>query len=96
MQTHILLAPVISEKSMRLAQDGSYTFFVEVLATKGQIIETIEQAFKVNVTSIKTVGVAGERKRTGKKRTASVEKKKKKAIVTLKKGQKIALFDTQE
>jgi len=95
MNTSIILAPVISEKSMQLAQNGSYTFLVDTLATKGQISGAIEDAFKVNIISIKTVTVAGARKRTGKKRIEVVGKRRKKAIVSLKKGQKIDLFDVQ-
>ena len=50
----ILLRPVISEKSLRLADDGKYTFVVAPDAHKTQIRQAIEATFNVKVTGVNT------------------------------------------
>lgn len=97
MNAYILRAPVITEKSMFKAQSQRvYTFYVDPTSTKQQITETVEKTFGVNVIDIRTSQVAGKIKRTGKKRMATQTARRKKAMVTLKEGQNIALFDVQE
>lgn len=100
MNQFILKKPIITEKSYALAQNrNAYTFEVALHATKGQIREAIESTFKVNVTAVRTTRVAGKIVRTGAKRQELRMPDRKKAIVSLKKDQKIALFDidtTQE
>ncbi len=89
------IEPVISEKSMRLAGEGKYTFRVERNMNKFQIRELIEKIFGVNVTRIWTVKVPGETKRTAKGRKKIILPGKK-AIVTLKEKEKIDLFETKK
>jgi len=97
MNPYIVIKPVITEKSLRLANvDNTYTFVVQRTANKNQIIESIEQLFSVNVNSIRTIVNQKENKRTGKKRMAVTTGKTKKALVTLKMGQSIDLFDISE
>jgi large subunit ribosomal protein L23 len=90
----ILKAPIITEKSMILANAGCYTFEVELAATKGQIAAEVATQFKVQVTGVKTMRIKGRTKRVGKKRVEVQLSPWKKAIVKLKKDQKIALFET--
>jgi large subunit ribosomal protein L23 len=86
------LEPVITEKSLNLAKEGKYTFRVARNTTKHQVKKLIEDAFGVNVTSVKTIKEAGENRKTlmGRKRVITSGKK---SIVTLKEKQKIDLFE---
>ena len=86
----VLLAPVISEKSYGLIDSGQYTFIVLPEANKTQIKAAIEKLFKKTVVAVNTCNYAGKKKR---ERTAAFGRKAdwKKAIVTLKAGEKIDL-----
>jgi large subunit ribosomal protein L23 len=90
----ILLGPVISEKSMSEASRGRYTFKVFSAAGKNDIRKAVEDKFKVNVLKISTVTIKGRSSRTGIRRVEKTKQPFKKAMVTLKTGQKIALFDS--
>jgi large subunit ribosomal protein L23 len=97
MNAHILKRPVITEKTLFLANTtNAYTFEVDPTATKTQIAETVEKLFDVKVTGISTVMRGRSLQRTGKRRLRTLVPRKKKAIVTLAKGQSIALFDISE
>lgn len=77
----ILLAPVISEKSYGLIEEGTYTFLVHPDSNKTQIKIAVEKVFGVKVTSVNTANRQGKRKRT---RTGFGQRKStKRAIVTL-------------
>jgi large subunit ribosomal protein L23 len=90
----VILGPIISEKSMNDASKGRYTFKVTVKAGKADIKKAVEEKFKVNAVKISTVTVKGRTVRAGIKRTEITRSPFKKAIVTVKAGQKIAIFDT--
>jgi large subunit ribosomal protein L23 len=90
---HVLLGPVITEKSMSEASKGRFTFSVSYSSTKHEIKKAIEEQFKVNVIKISTVVIKGRSLRTGIRRVERVKNPFKKASVTLKAGQKIGLFD---
>lgn len=95
MPTQIIRKPVITEKSLLLANTQNvYTFEVERNANKNQIKEAIETMYQVNVEAVRTVRRHRVRKNTGRKRLKSVSAQTKKALVTLKSGQTIGLFDT--
>ena len=97
MNPYIVIKPVITEKSLRLANvDNTYTFVVQTTANKDQIKETVEKLFTVAVASIRTIVNQKEIKRTGRKRKSVLTGKTKKALVTLKKGHAIDLFDLSE
>lgn len=97
MQTDIvIIRPIISEKSMLLAQNGIYTFEVAKTANKNQIGQAIEKSFKVSVINIATGVIKGKEKRFGSKRSPKKMTDGKKAMVTVKKGDKIDLFDIKE
>ena len=82
----IILAPIISEKSMDDAANKKYTFKVATNATKYDIKSAVEAAFEVEVINVNTSNFDGKLKRQGKYvgRTAAY----KKAIVTLSESSK--------
>ena len=85
----IIIAPVITEKSMLERQNNVYTFKVSKSATKDEIKFAVEEAFKVNVKSVNTLNTKAKRRRVGK--YAGKTKTYKKAIVTLAEGSQIDL-----
>lgn len=94
MNAFIIKKPIITEKSLALANsDNVYTFRVATNANKNNIKVAIETLYKVDVVAVNTVMNQPEMKKTGKKRLATKQPKKKKAFVTIKDGQTIDLFD---
>lgn len=86
----ILLAPVVSEKSYSLLDEGKYTFLVDPRANKTEIRIAIEKIFDVKVTSVNTINRQGKSRRT---RTGTGRRKDtKRAIVTLRDGDTIDIF----
>jgi len=86
----VLLAPVISEKSYGLLDENKYTFDVHLLANKTQIKIAVEKVFNVKVTSVNTLNRPGKRKRT---RSGFGQRKSiKRAVVTLRAGDRIDVF----
>jgi len=87
-----IVRPLITEKSSAAYQDrGEYTFEVHPDATKPQIRSAIEQLFGVKVTGVWTSNVRGKEKRMGK--TVGHRPNWKKAIVTLRDGDTIEIFE---
>lgn len=89
----MLLIPVITEKSMADAKQGKFTFKTPAAVRKFALRKAVEKAFGVNVTALSTTIVKGRSKRVGKKRQEKQIQPWKKAIVQVKSGQKIAIFD---
>ena len=89
----IIIAPVITEKSMKDAAIGRYTFKVAQAANKPFIRAAIEEKFKVKVLKTFVSLVKGRTDRRGIKREEFVKSAWKKATVQLAKDQKIGLFD---
>jgi large subunit ribosomal protein L23 len=89
----VILSPRITEKAMANSLIQQYTFTVHAGATKTQIRHAIEEIFKVNVTKINTVNVRGKSRSSQRRgaRTSGKTSDFKKAVVTLKPGQKIEL-----
>ncbi len=89
----VILSPRITEKAMSKALETQYTFTVRPDATKTQIRHAVELIFKVNVVRVNTVNVRGKARSfaRGRVRTSGRRSDYKKAIVTLKSGQKIEL-----
>lgn len=83
---------LMTEKTVRLNESGCYAFEVARTATKNQIRQAIESLFDVKVQSVNTLIM---RSKTKLNRRGQLVKptKWKKALVTLKEGQKIALFE---
>ncbi|MEI2776785.1 MAG: 50S ribosomal protein L23 [Tetrasphaera sp.] len=80
----ILIAPVVSEKSYGLLEEGKYTFIVDPRANKTEIKIAIESIFGVKVDSVHTMNRPGKARRT--RFGAGKRKDTKRAIVTLREG----------
>jgi len=87
----ILRKPIITEKSTEMQEGGRYTFEVAPRANKYQIRHAVEEAFDVSVIRVNTMTVRGKTRRYGP-RIAS-RPAWKKAIVTLKAGDTITIFE---
>lgn len=89
----IIIAPMITEKSMAGTAFNQYTFEVRRDATKTQIRHAVAAIFKVEVLAVNTVNVGGKKKNFARRgvRTHGTQPDWKKAVVTLKAGQKIEL-----
>ncbi|HSN47533.1 MAG TPA: 50S ribosomal protein L23 [Flavobacterium sp.] len=93
----ILVRPLITEKMTNIsaAQAGKYGFLVSPKANKIEIKKAIEKKFDVHVVDVRTINHPGKIKSQFRKsgkfegRTA----RSKKAIITLKEGEKIELFE---
>ena len=85
----IIIAPVITEKSMAERANNVYVFKVVNTATKDEIKRAIEEAFKVEVEKVNTLNTKSKRRRVGK--YSGRTKTYKKAIVTVKDGSSIEL-----
>ena len=92
---NIFVKPIITEKTMSLASQGKFSFVVENNATKPKIRAAAKLVFGVDAIDIKTVIVKGSSVRVGKTRAFKKSSDWKKAVLTLKSGQKIDLFDIQ-
>lgn len=80
----VVIAPVVSEKSYGLIDEGKYTFLVDPRSNKSEIKNAVEAIFNVKVDSVNTINRAGKRKRT--KFGWGARKATKRAIITLKDG----------
>jgi len=87
----VIRRPLITEKGTVLQEQGKYLFEVNRDANKRQIKEAVEKAFKVKVTTVNVINVTGENKRVGRKMITTPAWKK--AVVTLKTGEKIQFFE---
>lgn len=87
-----MLKPLYTEKSLKLAKEGMYTFMVDKGANKMSLKAEIAKLFGVHVVTIKTITVKGESGRNARGSHYST-KPLKKAIVTLKDKEKIDLFE---
>lgn len=87
----IIIKPVVTEKSVDLMQENKYCFRVAKDANKIKIKNAIEEIFKVTVINVNTVNVHGKMKRMG--RTQGKTASWKKAVVTLREGDSIEVFE---
>ena len=87
----IIIKPVVTEKSVDLMQENKYSFKVAKDANKIEIKNAIEEIFKVTVVNVNTVNVHGKMKRMG--RTQGMTASWKKAVVTLREGDSIEVFE---
>lgn len=88
----VIKKPIFSEKSLKEAELGKYTFEVSKDANKRQIARAVEREYKVNVLSVRTIVSKGKRTRvrgTNRKKPSKIIKK---AIIQLQKDQKIPAF----
>lgn len=89
---YIIKRPIISEKSLLLANGGKFTFEIDPAATKLHVKQAITQFFGVSPVDVKTVVIRGKKRRVTGKRITFMSSDKKKAIITLPKGKSIPQF----
>ena len=87
----VLRRPLITEKNAMLQAQGKYAFEIAREANKPQIKQAVEKAFKVKVLAVNVMTVPGKTRRVGRQQVLTQSWKK--AIVTLKPGDKIELFE---
>ncbi|GJL79045.1 MAG: 50S ribosomal protein L23 [Nitrospinaceae bacterium] len=88
----VIQKPLVTEKSTQLQEDGNWVAFrVNPGANKIQIKKAIEKIFNVSVLQVNTVNVRGKSRRFG--RNIGVSKNWKKAMLRLKDGDKIEMFE---
>jgi large subunit ribosomal protein L23 len=88
----IIIAPVVSEKSYALIEQGVYTFKVDPRASKPEIRDAVESIWGVEVLKVNTLNRNGKRKRTRGTNRIGTRPDTKRAIVTLAAGE-IPLFE---
>jgi large subunit ribosomal protein L23 len=89
---HIVKRPLITEKSTRQKEEGNQiAFLVDPQANKIEIRQAVEKLFKVKVRRVHTMNLVGKRKRMG--RFFGWKSDWKKAIVTLREGDRIEFFE---
>ena len=89
----IVIKPLITEKSMADVVRGKYAFVVAKDASKAAIKAAIKAQFNVTVVSVATSVQKGKTQRVGVRRVEVDRASVKKATVTVKKGDKIGLFE---
>jgi len=88
----VIVRPVVSEKSIGQMQNtNKYTFIVNNKANKVEIKKAVEELFKVTVLNVNTLKVPSKKRRQG--RFQGLTSERKKAIVTLKDGDKIQVME---
>lgn len=95
MATHVLIKPIITEKSTRSGEKaGKYAFRVAKTANKIEIKKAVEAAYSVQVEDVNTQVNVGKKKMRQTKQGLAVGMKSsfKKAYVTIKKGESIDFF----
>jgi large subunit ribosomal protein L23 len=89
----ILIRPVVSEKTYKLMDTGTYVFVVDPRATKIDVRNAVEQAFNVKVTNVNTLNRKGKNTRNRRTGVTGAKPSTKRAIVTLRQGDTINLFE---
>ncbi|OGM29586.1 50S ribosomal protein L23 [Candidatus Woesebacteria bacterium RIFCSPHIGHO2_01_FULL_44_10] len=88
------LTPVLTEKSLGETKKGNFTFLTSPMATKYQVKNLVEKTFGVTVTDVRTLNMK-KRVTTNAKRKKKIIAAVKKAVVTLKEGDKIKVFEVK-
>jgi large subunit ribosomal protein L23 len=88
----VIIAPIVSEKSYSLIEQGVYTFQVDTKASKPEIRDAVEAIWGVEVLKVNTLNRNGKRKRTRGTNRIGQRPNTKRAIVTLAAGE-IPLFE---
>lgn len=94
MKTNLIKRPLITEKTLQLANEQNiYTFEVDYKANKTQIVSAIEKLYEVEVERVNTQIMPSRRRKVGAKRLLKLSTAAKKALVKVKDGQTIEIFD---
>lgn len=91
MAKSIIQQPIISEKSISQGAVNKYTFLVDSAATKATVASALSALFGIKVEAVNIINQRGKVKRF--RRTVAKRSDRKKAVVTLKPGERIALFE---
>ena len=89
--SEVLRKPLITEKNTALQAANKYVFEIAEGANKPLVKQAVEKAFKVKVIGVNVITVPGKARRFGRRQVMSQPWKK--AIVTLKAGDKIEFFE---
>ena len=88
----VIVRPLVTEKSTdQLERNGAYSFVVGIDANKVEIAQAVEQLFNVKVRSVRTMRYRGKERRVG--RHTGRRAAWKKAVVTLREGDTIEIFE---
>lgn len=90
----IIIKPLVTEKSTGLMAEDKYTFVVAPGANKIEIKYAVEKLFNVKVLKVNTLVDRGKLRRMG--RSQGRQPDLKKAVVTLRAGDKIKVFEALE
>ena len=83
----LIKKPLITDKATTLSEKGKYLFVVKAGATKPEIKKAVKEMYKVDSVAVNIVNIPGKTKRF--RNVKAKQTGYKKAIVTLKAGQKI-------
>lgn len=86
----VIKAPIITEKSATIMEDGKYTFEVAPTANKTEVKQAVEAAFSVKVEKVNIQNNKPKKRRVG--RYVGKTAKVRKAVVTLKEGHSIEIY----
>jgi large subunit ribosomal protein L23 len=90
MNTFVIKNPIITEKATTMAANGTYLFLVRDTATKPEIEKAVRSMYKVEPTKVRIVNTKPKQKRLGS--SLGIRPGYKKAMVTLKSGQKLDIL----
>jgi large subunit ribosomal protein L23 len=88
---NVIIRPIISEKSYAGIEHNRYTFEVDKRASKPEIADAVAEVFSVTVKKVNTMRVPGKTRRL--RTSTGTTRSWKKAVVTLKEGDKIEFFE---
>jgi len=91
MDNIIIKKPIISEKTFALASENVYTFLISDRANKKTVATEVHTIYKVDVVGVRIINIPGKIKRVGRK--FGKRNDLKKALVKIRKGQKISIFE---
>jgi len=87
----VLRRPLVTEKNSILQAQGKYAFEIAKEANKPQVKQAVEKAFKVKVAAVNVITVPGKERRVGRRVVQTPSWKK--AVVTIRPGDKIEFFE---
>ena len=91
--SNVLIKPIVTEKTILLTStENRYVFMVDLKASKEDVKKELKKLFNVDAIDVKTLIMPGKKKRITKTKGFTKTSKWKKAIVKLKRDQKIDLF----
>ncbi len=91
----VLIKPSITEKSMRLLEEGYYMFNVGLKSNKKEIASQVHELFGVDVVEVRSLIRRGKTKKLVRQRKTVTTAPKKFALIKLSEGQKIAGFEKE-